>query len=103
MVYCALDPADGTVVAIKVLRTEQSRNPDVLKRLRKEARLMAEANSPFVVNLLEYNEDGGIPYLVLEFVAGQSLGDLLAKQDPARSNDGHFHHGGGGTRPDGGP
>ncbi len=82
VVFRALDPSDGTVVAIKVLRTEKARNPEVLRRLRKEARLMAEANSPFVVNLLEYNEDGGIPYLVLEYVAGQSLGDLLAKQAP---------------------
>jgi eukaryotic-like serine/threonine-protein kinase len=80
VVYRALDPTDGAIVAIKVLRMETARNPDVLKRLRKEARLMAEANSPFVVNLLEYNEDGGIPYLVLEFVAGRSLGDLLAKK-----------------------
>ena len=38
---------------------------------------MAEANNPHVVNLLEYNEDDGIPYLVLEFVAGTNLGQLL--------------------------
>ncbi len=41
---------------------------------------MAEANNPNVVNLLEFNEDDGIPYMVLEFVAGESLGDLLAKR-----------------------
>ena len=39
---------------------------------------MAEANNPYVVNLLEFNEDDGIPYMVLEFVAGESLGHLLA-------------------------
>ena len=38
---------------------------------------MAEANNPYVVNLLEYNEEDGIPYLVLEFVAGKHLGHLL--------------------------
>ena len=41
---------------------------------------MAEANNPHVVNLLEYNEDDGIPYLVLEFVAGESLGQLLEQK-----------------------
>jgi serine/threonine protein kinase/class 3 adenylate cyclase len=81
VVYRALDPADGSIVAIKVLRTEKARDPVVLRRLRKEARLMAEANSPFVVNLLEYNEDGGLPYLVLEFVAGQTLAQLLQAKD----------------------
>ena len=41
---------------------------------------MAEANNPYVVNLLEFNEDDGIPYMVLEFVAGDSLGQLLAER-----------------------
>ena len=41
---------------------------------------MAEANNPYVVNLLEFNEDDGIPYMVLEFVAGLSLGQLLQER-----------------------
>ena len=45
---------------------------------------MAEANNPHVVNLLEFNEDDGIPYLVLEFVAGTNLGQLL--EERARLN-----------------
>jgi eukaryotic-like serine/threonine-protein kinase len=77
VVYRALDQADQTVVAIKVLRSDRVENATVLRRFRKEARLMAEANNPHVVNLLEYNEDDGIPYLVLEFVAGTNLGELL--------------------------
>ena len=73
VVYRAEDPAEGTVVAIKVLRTDRAGDTMGLRRFRKEARLMAEANNPHVVNLLEYNEEDGIPYLVLEFVAGESL------------------------------
>ena len=80
IVYRAEDPAEGTVVAIKVLRTDRVDDPMVLRRFRKEARLMAEANNPHVVNLLEYNEDDGIPYLVLEFVAGEGLDRLLAER-----------------------
>ena len=80
IVYRAVDPADGAVVAIKVLRSEKARNPTVLRRFRKEARLLTEANNPHVVNLLEFNEDDGIPYLVLEFVAGASLDQLLEKK-----------------------
>ncbi len=77
-------------------------NPIVtLRRFRKEARLMAEANNPHVVNLLEYNEDEGLPYLVLEFVAGASLGELLDEKNAdcrgARST--RVHHGRRGPRP----
>jgi eukaryotic-like serine/threonine-protein kinase len=80
VVHRAEDPADGSIVAIKILRTDRVDNPEVLRRFRKEARLMAEANNPYVVNLLEFNEDDGIPYMVLEFVAGASLGQLLAER-----------------------
>ena len=80
VVHRAEDPADGSIVAIKILRTDRVDNPEVLRRFRKEARLMAEANNPHVVNLLEFNEDDGIPYMVLEFVAGDSLGQLLAER-----------------------
>ena len=80
VVHRAEDPADGSIVAIKILRTDRVDNPEVLRRFRKEARLMAEANNPYVVNLLEFNEDDGIPYMVLEFVAGKSLGQMLAER-----------------------
>jgi serine/threonine protein kinase/class 3 adenylate cyclase len=80
IVHRALDPSDGSIVAIKILRTDRVEQPAVLRRFRKEARLMAEANNPYVVNLLEFNEDDGIPYMVLEFVAGESLGELLAER-----------------------
>jgi serine/threonine protein kinase/class 3 adenylate cyclase len=80
VVYRAEDTADGSVVALKVLRAEWASHTEALRRFRKEARLLAEVNNPFVVNILEYNEDAGIPYLVLEFVAGQSLSCLLAER-----------------------
>ena len=80
VVHRAEDPSDGSIVAIKILRTDRIGSHDVIRRFRKEARLMAEANNPYVVNLLEFNEDDGIPYMVLEFVAGESLGHLLAER-----------------------
>ena len=48
---------------------------------------MAEANNPYVVNLLEFNEDDGIPYMVLEFVAGDSLGQLLQERTRLGENE----------------
>ena len=63
---------------------------------------MAEANNPHVVNLLEYNEDDGIPYLVLEFVAGDEPGPTARAEVPARGARSPVHHGRRGTRVDGG-
>jgi serine/threonine protein kinase/class 3 adenylate cyclase len=77
VVHRALDPSNGTIVAVKILRRDKVSDPHGLRRFRKEARLMAEANNPYVVNLLEFNEADGIPYMVLEFVAGDSLSQLL--------------------------
>ena len=79
-VYRARDTASGSIVALKVLRIERAARPEALRRFRKEARLLAEANNPHVVNLLEFNEDDRVPYLVLEFVAGRNLGDLITEQ-----------------------
>jgi serine/threonine protein kinase len=80
LVYRAQDTADGSIVALKVLRSERAARPEVLRRFRKEARLLAEANNPHVVNLLEFNEEDSVPYLVLEFVAGKTLDDLIKQQ-----------------------
>src|SRR5207253_10627697 len=80
VVYRAEDPAQGFIVALKILRGDRADDAVVLRRFRKAARLMAEANNPYVVNLLEYNEEGGVPYLVLEFVAGEGLDRLLAQR-----------------------
>jgi serine/threonine protein kinase/class 3 adenylate cyclase len=82
VVYRASDPADGSIVALKVLRTDRGANSTMLARFRKEARLMAQVNNPNVVNLLEFNEDDGAPYLVLEFVAGAHAGQLLEERGP---------------------
>jgi serine/threonine protein kinase/class 3 adenylate cyclase len=81
-VYRAEDSADGTVVAVKVLRPDFLRRPDALRRFHKEARILAEVNNPYVTNLLEVNEDDGTHYLVIEYVAGRTLGQLLDERGP---------------------
>ena len=77
--------------------------PMVLRRFRKEARLMAEANNPHVVNLLEFNEDDGIPYMVLEFVGRRGPRPPAGARTRLDEARGARDHGGGGTRPDGRP
>jgi serine/threonine protein kinase/class 3 adenylate cyclase len=76
-VYRAEDVSDGRTVAVKVLRQDWAARPDAVRRFHKEARLLAEINNPYVANLLEVNEDDGVHYLALEFVAGRSAESLL--------------------------
>jgi serine/threonine protein kinase/class 3 adenylate cyclase len=80
VVYRASDPANESIVAIKILRTDRGAVGTMLQRFRKEARLMAQVNNPNVVNLIEYNDEEGAPYLVLEFVAGEHVGRLLEER-----------------------
>jgi eukaryotic-like serine/threonine-protein kinase len=77
-VFKAIDEADGSTVAVKLLRPELADRPNSLKRFRKEARLLARVRNPYVTNLLDVNEDQGLHYIVLEFVAGESLDRTLA-------------------------
>lgn len=79
-VYRAEDVADGMVVAIKILRADWTERVDAVQRFLKEARLLAEVKNPYVANLLEVNEDAGVHYLVMEFVAGRSLAKLLEER-----------------------
>jgi serine/threonine protein kinase/class 3 adenylate cyclase len=78
VVYRGEDLAEGTTVAIKVLRGSWVARPDALRRFAKEARILATIKSPYVVNYIEMNEDRGVHYLVLEYVQGKTLRSWLA-------------------------
>jgi serine/threonine protein kinase/class 3 adenylate cyclase len=77
-VFRAEDMTDGTIVALKVLHTNLANREMALRRLHKEARLLAEVNNPYVANLIAINEDNNVHYLVLEYVPGTNLAKFLA-------------------------
>jgi serine/threonine protein kinase len=64
-------------VAVKVLVTDQAADPSVRKLLNREARLLARLDHPHIVRVLDYEDDGPFPYLILDFVEGMSLADLI--------------------------
>ncbi len=72
-VWKAEDPLDGRDVAIKVLRSELAKNEIALRRFHREARMLAEVESPYIANLLELNEDNGLQFIVMEFVDGEDV------------------------------
>jgi serine/threonine protein kinase/class 3 adenylate cyclase len=78
-VWEAKDTATEQAVALKLLKPEIARDAELLRRFRKEARVLARVGSPYIANILDLNEDRGLHYLVLELVAGGSVGAALKR------------------------
>lgn len=81
-VYKALHQRMGRTVAIKVLRAEIQRDPELLRRFDREVRTVARLNHPNIVAALDAREDQGIHYLVTEYVAGSDLEQLVRRNGP---------------------
>jgi len=76
-VYLAEDVSLQRHVAVKVLQPGLATDEAFLKRFRAEARSVASLNHPHVLRVFDWGEDTDGPYLVLEYLGGGSLRDLL--------------------------
>ena len=76
-VYLALDQTLERQVAIKVLHREMSDQPDQLERFRRESRAVAQLSHPNVVAVIDAGDDAGHPYIVFEYVEGETLKDRI--------------------------
>ena len=72
-VYLARDATLERWVAVKILHREISDQPDQIERFRREARTVAQLSHPNVVAVIDAGEDGGHPYIVFEYVEGETL------------------------------
>ncbi|MBZ5710109.1 serine/threonine-protein kinase [Nannocystis pusilla] len=80
-VYAAEDAATGGRVAIKLLNERHRERPEARERFRREAQAAARIDHPHVVKLLDFGaEPGGLPYLVMELLAGESLDCTLERE-----------------------
>ncbi len=82
VVYKALQRDTGRVVALKVLRKERLAHPDMLSRFRREAQASARLTDPAIVGVIEADEENGVPYLAMEYVAGITLQKLVEETGP---------------------
>jgi len=64
-------------IALKVLRREYAGKPEILSLLRREAVIGGRMRHPHVIATLEFGEIDGLPYLVMEYVQGVTVADLL--------------------------
>ncbi|MFB7461091.1 MULTISPECIES: Stk1 family PASTA domain-containing Ser/Thr kinase [unclassified Streptomyces] len=80
-VYLAHDTRLGRTVAVKTLRADMARDPSFQARFRREAQSAASLNHPAIVAVYDTGEDYidgvSIPYIVMEYVDGSTLRELL--------------------------
>jgi len=78
-VYRAIDETLERPVAIKLMNREIASDSDQLERFRREARAVAQLSHPHIVGVIDYGEDQGRPYIVLEYVEGETLKERIRR------------------------
>src|ERR1700712_1390730 len=90
-VYRAFDTVLERPVAIKLMHREIASDSDQLERFRREARSVAQLNHQHIVTVIDAGEEAsadehepgvGTPYIVLEYVEGETLKDLIRREGP---------------------
>src|SRR5688572_3747698 len=80
-VYVAHDPVLGRLVAIKVFATDLDL-PDAAQRFTREARSCAALNHPNIVTVHDYGDVESQPFIVMEYVQGDTLADIIRRKAP---------------------
>jgi tRNA A-37 threonylcarbamoyl transferase component Bud32 len=78
-VYRAFDTVLERQVAIKLMHREIASDSDQLERFRREARAVAQLNHPHIVTVIDAGEDDNTPYIVFEYVEGETLKDRIRR------------------------
>src|SRR5919201_2645977 len=78
-VYRAFDTVLERPVAIKLMHREIASDSDQLERFRREARAVARLSHPHIVGVIDAGEDEQRPYIVFEYVEGETLKDRIRR------------------------
>src|SRR3954451_15633489 len=78
-VYRAFDQTLERTVAVKLMHREIASDSDQLERFRREARAVAQFSHPHIVGVIDAGEDDGRPYIVFEYVEGETLKDRIRR------------------------
>src|ERR1017187_1381517 len=78
-VYKARDTRLDRTVAVKILPSHLSENPEAKQRFDREARTISSLNHPNICTLHDVGEQDGVDYLVMEYLEGETLADRLRK------------------------
>ena len=81
-VYLARDVSLDRQVAVKVLFPEFANDPSFVERFRREAKAAANLNHPNIVGIYDWGQEQGTYYIVMEYVVGRSMADVLRSTGP---------------------
>jgi eukaryotic-like serine/threonine-protein kinase len=79
-VYKARSRVNGEVVAVKVLPPFRAGKEQAYQRFARECRILSALHDRHIIRALDFGIEGSEPYLVMEFVEGESLGDRAARE-----------------------
>ncbi|HEV3026065.1 MAG TPA: serine/threonine-protein kinase, partial [Planctomycetota bacterium] len=79
IVYKALETAGGRPVALKILSPRFAASPEFVERFTREARALSQLSHPDIVSIESSGIHDGVPYLVMEYVEGNSLRKEIRK------------------------
>lgn len=79
-VYQAKDRVLNRVVTVKVLRNELAEDKDFVRRFQLEAQAVASLSHPNIVSIYDVGEEDGLPYLVMEYVEGCNLKEIIKRE-----------------------
>ncbi|MDY7232078.1 serine/threonine-protein kinase [Hyalangium rubrum] len=70
------------IMAVKVLSPRAVSTPDSLARFEREAKVAGKVNHPAMTHVIDFGVEQGTPYIVMEFVAGKELADIIEREGP---------------------
>jgi tRNA A-37 threonylcarbamoyl transferase component Bud32 len=82
VVYAATHAVMGRRVAVKLIHPEYAASAAAVERFRREARAVARLTHPNLVTAYDAGQDGDRPFLVMEYLDGESLADRLERDGP---------------------
>lgn len=87
LVYKAYDTVLQRHVAVKVLRDQFVHDEEFIQRFRREARSAASLSHPNVVSIYDVGQDGDIHYIVMEYIEGGTLNDIIKERAPLQPEE----------------
>jgi len=76
-VYRARDTVIGRTVAVKILTEQGCADPDAKARFLQEARMSGNIQHENIINIYDYGEEQGRPFMVMEFLVGRDLREVI--------------------------
>src|ERR1043166_8063019 len=78
-IYKGRNRQTGQIVAVKIVPQHMANNQVLLKRFEQEFKAAKKLDHPNIVQALDYGLHGNTPYIIMEFVEGESLGQRIER------------------------